>query len=90
MTLHSFTRGAYSVALHELGSHDPHRYAVFVECYNASFGAWPVPYATGESMRDYLEQSPFAAIVYPDGSAQLLSRDEDECLLFQTLWELEK
>ena len=28
--------------------------------------------------------------VYPDGSAQLLSRDEDACLLFQTLWELEK
>ena len=28
--------------------------------------------------------------VYPDGSAQLLSRDEDECLLFATLWELEK
>ena len=28
--------------------------------------------------------------VYPDRSAQLLSRDEDECLLFQTLWELEK
>ena len=28
--------------------------------------------------------------VYPDGSAQLLSRDEDECLLFATLWELER
>ena len=26
--------------------------------------------------------------VCPDGSAQLLSRDEDGCLLFQTLWEL--
>ena len=26
--------------------------------------------------------------VYEDGSAQLLSRDEDECLLFATLWEL--
>jgi len=25
-----------------------------------------------------------------DGSAQLLDRDEDECLLFQTLWELAK
>ena len=28
--------------------------------------------------------------VHEDGSAQLLSRDEDECLLFATLWELEK
>ena len=28
--------------------------------------------------------------VYPDGSAQLLSRDEAACLLFQTLWELER
>ena len=28
--------------------------------------------------------------VCPDGSAQLLSRHEDECLLFATLWELER
>lgn len=26
--------------------------------------------------------------VHEDGSAQLLSRDEDECLLFAALWEL--
>ena len=90
MSLHRFTRGAYSVALHELGSPDPHRYAVFIECDNASFGAWPVPYAIGEAVCGYLRKSPFVAIVYPDGSAQLLSRDEDECLLFQTLWELER
>ena len=38
----------------------------------------------------HLTNSPFVAIVYPDRSAQLLSRDEDECLLFQMLWELEK
>ena len=38
----------------------------------------------------HLANSPFVAAVYPDGSAQLLSRDEDECLLFATLWELEK
>ena len=29
-------------------------------------------------------------IIYEDGSAQLLSRDEDECLLFAALWELER
>jgi len=38
----------------------------------------------------YLTNSPFVAALYPDGSAQLLSRDEDECLLFATLWELER
>ena len=38
----------------------------------------------------HLTNSPFVAIVYPDRSAQLLSRDEDECLLFTTLWELER
>ena len=38
----------------------------------------------------YLINSPFVAIVYPDGSAQLLSRGEDECLLFAALWELER
>ena len=38
----------------------------------------------------YLENSQLAAVIYPDGSAQLLSRDEDACLLFATLWELER
>ena len=38
----------------------------------------------------HLTDSPFVAAVYPDRSAQLLSRDEDECLLFAALWELEK
>ena len=38
----------------------------------------------------HLANSPFVAALYPDGSAQLLSRDEDECLLFATLWELER
>ena len=38
----------------------------------------------------HLTNSPFVAAVYPDRSAQLLSRDEDECLLFATLWELER
>ena len=43
-----------------------------------------------QTVHYYLENSQLAAVIYPDGSAQLLSRDEDECLLFQTLWELEK
>ena len=33
-------------------------------------------------------QLDYTCRVHEDGSAQLLSRDEDECLLFATLWEL--
>lgn len=43
-----------------------------------------------DEVLDFFDKSPFAAVVHPDGSAQLLSRDEDECLLFTTLWELER
>ena len=50
------------------------------------WGTWVI---TQTAFR-YFEESPFAAVIYPDGSAQLLSRDEDACLLFQTLWELER
>ena len=35
-------------------------------------------------------QLDYVCRVYEDGSAQLLSRDEDECLLFAALWELER
>jgi len=81
MTLHEFARRAVT----QRGYSKP----MCLECHQ-SFGAWPVPYTIGETVRGYLRKSPFVAIVYPDGSAQLLSRDEDECLLFQTLWELER
>ena len=43
-----------------------------------------------DEVLDFFNKSPFVAAVYPDGSAQLLSRDEDECRLFATLWELER
>ena len=46
--------------------------------------------ANSRTVQDYLKRSPFVAVVYLDGSAQLLSRDEDECRLFATLWELGK
>jgi len=46
--------------------------------------------ANSRPVQDYLKRSPFVAVVYLDGSAQLLSRDEDECRLFATLWELGK
>jgi len=50
------------------------------------WGTWEITH----TVLYYLENSQLAAVIYPDGSAQLLSRDEEECLLFQTLWELEK
>ena len=41
-------------------------------------------------VRQWLSESVYVALIHTDGSAQLLSRDEDECLLFTTMWELEK
>ena len=51
-----------------------------------TWGTWEITQAVFR----YFEESPFVAVIYPDGSAQLLSRDEDACPLFATLWELEK
>lgn len=53
-----------------------------------SIGVW----GSGSSIvsKTYFSLATFVAIVYPDGSAQLLSRDETECRLFTTLWELER
>ena len=50
------------------------------------WGTWEIT----QTVFRYFEESPFVAVIYPDGSAQLLSRDEDACLLFATLWELER
>lgn len=36
----------------------------------------------------YFSRATYVAVIWPDGSAQLLSRDEAECRLFTTLWEL--
>ena len=63
---------------------------MLVEC-DEVMCVWDVFHsANSRAVQDYLKRSPFVAAVYLDGSAQLLSRDEDECLLFQTLWELGK
>ena len=63
---------------------------MLVEC-DEVMCVWDVFHsANSRTVQDYLKRSPFVAVVYLDGSAQLLSRDEDECLLFQTLWELGK
>ena len=51
-----------------------------------TWGTWEIT----QTVFRYFEESPFVVAFSHDGSAQLLSRDEDACLLFQTLWELEK
>ena len=83
MTLHEFARWAATQRVR-----DRPRY---LEC-SGSAANWAHGWHEGPSneIHGWFNNTPFAAIVYPDGSAQLLSRDEDECLLFQTLWELEK
>ena len=64
---------------------------MLVECDKVMCCVWDVfRSANSGSVQDYLKRSPFVAVVYLDGSAQLLSRDEDECRLFATLWELGK
>jgi len=56
---------------------------------NAVF-AWDMRTGLSKGVLNYLIRSRFVAAIYLDGSVRLLSRDEDECELFQTLWELEK
>ena len=64
---------------------------MLVECDKVMCCVWDVfRSANSRPVQDYLKRSPFVAVVYLDGSAQLLSRDEDECRLFATLWELGK
>ena len=40
------------------------------------------------NVKQWLSESVYVALIHTDGSAQLLSRDEAECRLFATLWEL--
>ena len=91
ITMQQFVVGARDEVRRNYSPLELHKTAALVECDNASFDVWTMVYAPdSEGVRGYTERSPFVAAVYPDGSAQLLSRDEDECLLFQTLWELER
>ena len=68
---------------------------LFVACGEGAVGPW-VWTRPASAVRDSprpswcLTKSVYVALVHPDGSAQLLSRDEDECLLFAALWELER
>ena len=91
ITMQQFVAGARDEVRRSYSSLELHKTAALVECGDSIFGVWTMVYAPdNEGVRGYTERSPFVAAVYPDGSAQLLSRDEDECLLFATLWELER
>ena len=85
------TRAFVEVAREAAGSHRSRVPPLFVEW---NVGAerpwvWPFYYVTSDScVRQRLSESVYVALIYTDGSAQLLSRDEDECLLFATQWEL--
>ena len=82
MTLHEFARWAVT----QRARSQPR----YLEC-SGSAASWSHGWhEDSDSVRSWFDNTPFAAVIYPDGSAQLLSRDEDECLLFQTLWELER
>ena len=66
---------------------------MFVECSVGAERPWGWTFsdvAVDPNVRQWLSESVYVALIHTDGSAQLLSRDEDECLLFATLWELEK
>ena len=84
MTLHDFARWAVT----QRGYSKPR----YLEC-SVSAASWPHGWHEDPEIgrvRSWFNHTPFAAVIYPDGSAQLLSRDEDECLLFATLWGLER
>ena len=91
ISMQQFVAGARDEVRRKYSSLGLHKTAALVECEKESFDVWTMVYAPdSEGVRGYTARSPFVAAVYPDGSAQLLSRDEDACLLFQMLWELEK
>ena len=83
MTLHEFARWAVT----QRGYSKPW----YLECSGTAAG-WSHGWHEAESskVRALFDNTPIAAVIYPDGSAQLLSRDEDACLLFAALWELGK
>ena len=64
---------------------------LFVACGEGAVWPWTLSTASRDPRAPrWFSKSVYVAVVYPDGSAQLLSRDEDECLLFAALWELER
>ena len=87
------TRAFVEVVREAAGSHRSRVPPMFVEWSAGAWGPWVWTFsdvAVDPYVKQWLSESVYVALIHTDGSAQLLSRDEDECLLFQTLWELEK
>ena len=64
---------------------------MFVEWSAGTWGPWVWTFSDVTiypNVRRRLSESVYVALIHTDGSAQLLSRDEAECRLFATLWEL--
>ena len=87
------TRAFVEVVEKVVRSHRSRVPPMFVEWSAGAWGPWVWTFSDVTiypNVRRRLSESVYVALIHTDGSAQLLSRDEDECLLFQTLWELEK
>ena len=87
------TRAFVDVVREAAGSHRSRVPPLFVEWGVGTERPWVWTFSDVTiypNVRRRLSESVYVALIHTDGSAQLLSRDEDECLLFQTLWELEK
>ena len=87
------TRAFVEVVREAVGSGTHKCPPMFVEWSAGAWGPWVWTFsdvAVDPYVKKWLSESVYVALVHTDGSAQLLSRDEDECLLFATLWELER
>ena len=87
------TRAFVEVVREAVGSGTHKCPPMFVEWSAGAWGPWVWAFSVVTiypNVRRRLSESVYVALIHTDGSAQLLSRDEDECLLFATLWELEK
>ena len=85
------TRAVVEGVREAAGSHRSRVPPMFVEWSVGAWGPWVWTFsavASASGVRQWISESAYVALIHTDGSAQLLSRHEDECLLFQTLWEL--
>ena len=85
------TRAFVEVVEKVVRSHRSRVPPMFVEWSAGAWGPWVWTFSDVTiypNVRRRLSESVYVALIHTDGSAQLLSRDEAECRLFATLWEL--
>ena len=85
------TRAFVEVVEEVVRSHRSRVPPMFVEWSAGAWGPWVWTFSDVTiypNVRRRLSESVYVALIHTDGSAQLLSRDEAECRLFATLWEL--